>query len=146
MLLHGFVTLWLNPNAFGMTIDMPNLDLPDMPCDYQTITQAIIGVSQDLGLRMQNLMSILGINESSATDLLCGQGMLLENTQVQARAVDLLRLHNSLRSLVGGDATLARGWLHSPNKTFAGQKPIDVLQQADGIARISEHLDASLGR
>lgn len=123
---------------------MPHLNPPEQMRDPCSLNQAIVDASKQLDLKADDLMSILNVDEPFARDLLNGNDTLLENFEALSSARYLPPLLHSLLSLVGNDVTLARGWVQTANHAFEGQKPIEVMKQADGMARICAYLDARL--
>lgn len=105
------------------------------------LTQAVANATRRLGLRVNDLKDIVGISQPSATRLMRGQYLLRDKAKEWELSGHLVRLYRSLFSLVGGDDTLASGWIRSPNHAFSGQKPIDVIKRIDGMVHVCEYLD-----
>jgi uncharacterized protein (DUF2384 family) len=89
---------------------------------------------------------IVGVSQPTASRLLQGGYRIRETGKEWELSAHLVRLYRSLFSLVGGDDTLARGWLRSSNTAFSGQKPIDVIKRIDGLLHACEYLDAHRAR
>ncbi len=110
------------------------------------LTQAVADVTRRLGLRVNDLKDIVGISQPSATRLLRGNYLLRDKAKEWELSAHLVRLYRSLFSLVGGDYTLASGWIRSPNAAFLDQKPIDVIKRIDGMVHVCEYLDGHRAR
>lgn len=57
----------------------------------------------------------------------------------------LVRLFRSLDSITGGSKEAAKTWLNSENSAFAGRKPAELIETAEGLVRVVAYLDASRG-
>lgn len=56
-----------------------------------------------------------------------------------------LRLYLSLDAVVGGDAALARVWLHAENVRLCGV-PAERIRCVEGLVDVIQHLDGMRGR
>lgn len=103
--------------------------------------QAVSEVSKRLGIGPATLGQIIGVSELTASRVLRGERYLRASSKAAELSAFLVRLYLSLFLLVGDD-NLARGWLHSPNKAFLGQRPVDLIKHVDGLIHLCEHLDS----
>ena len=60
-------------------------------------------------------------------------------------ALLFLRLYRSLDTLVGGDESKARDWLHADNNHLGGI-PADRIRTVEGLVDVVQYLDAMRGR
>ena len=110
------------------------------------LTQAVIETALRLEIGPSDIGKIVGVSQPTASRLLNGEYALKESGKEWELSAHLVRLYRSLFSLVGGDDTLARGWLRSANKAFADQHPLAVIQRIEGLLHVCEHLDAYRAR
>ena len=54
-----------------------------------------------------------------------------------------IRIMNSLFSLVGYKEAEAINWLNKENKAFDNRKPVDILQEEDGLSKVATYLKES---
>ena len=110
------------------------------------LTQALAETANRLELGATEIGKIVGVSQPTASRLLKGEYLLKESAKEWELSAHLVRLYRSLFSLVGSDDSLARGWLRSANKSFAGQEPIALIKRIDGLIHVCEHLDAYRAR
>lgn len=110
------------------------------------LTQAVGEVARRLEMGPTEVGQIVGVSQPTATRLLRGDYHLREKAKEWELSGHLVRLYRSLFSLVGGDDSLARGWLRSANVAFSGQTPIALMKRVDGLVRVCDYLDASRAR
>jgi uncharacterized protein (DUF2384 family) len=110
------------------------------------LTSAVAEAARRLRIGPTEVGRIIGISQPTASRMLHGKYLLKDTAKEWELAAHLVRIYRSLFSLVGGDDALARSWLHSPNKAFAGAEPISLLARVDGLLRVSEYLDAHRSR
>ena len=110
------------------------------------LTQAVIETAQRLAIGPSDIGKIVGVSQPTASRLLKGDYVLKESSKEWELSAHLVRLYRSLFSLVGGDDTLAKGWLRSANEAFSDQHPIAVIQRIEGLLHVCEHLDAYRAR
>jgi uncharacterized protein (DUF2384 family) len=110
------------------------------------LTQALTETANRLELGPTEIGKIVGVSQPTASRLLKGEYLLKESAKEWELSAHLVRLYRSLFSLVGSDDSLARGWLRSANKAFAGQEPIALIKRIDGLIHVCEYLDAYRAR
>lgn len=110
------------------------------------LTQALTETAIRLELGPTEIGKIVGVSQPTASRLLKGEYLLKESAKEWELSAHLVRLYRSLFSLVGSDDSLARGWLKSANKAFAGQEPIALIKRIDGLIHVCEYLDAYRAR
>ncbi|MBK1681445.1 MbcA/ParS/Xre antitoxin family protein [Rhodocyclus tenuis] len=110
------------------------------------LTQALVETARRLEIGPTEIGRILGVSQPTASRLLKGDYVLKEAAKEWELSAHLVRLYRSLFSLVGGDDSLARGWLNSVNQAFAGQKPVALIKRVDGLLHVCEYLDAHRAR
>jgi uncharacterized protein (DUF2384 family) len=113
-----------------------------VPDRMRVLSTAVAETARRLELKTGDLGDIIGISQSSASRLVRGQFFLAENSKQWEMAALLVRLYRGLASIVGNSDELARGWLESPNRAFAEQRPIDIIKRVDGLVLACEYVDA----
>ena len=89
-----------------------------------------------------SLARILGIDPSTLSRRI-GRGLgLAESSREYEMALLWIRLFRSLDAIVGSQDASARAWLASPNQAFGGQRPVDLVEGAEGLVRVVQYLDA----
>ncbi len=86
---------------------------------------------------------ILGVSAPTVTRLYQGTYRLDARRKEWELALLFVRAYRSLDSIVGDEAT-ARRWLRSENRALDA-RPIDLLQDTEGLVRVVHYLDASRG-
>jgi len=115
--------------------------LPDAD-RVRVLGDATTEVAKKLGITSTQLARILGISQPSVSRLMAGRYQLNQHTKEWEMAVLLVRLFRSLFSIVGNNEQLTQDWLHSKNKAFNDQIPLDVIQKASGLVDACAYLDA----
>ena len=109
------------------------------------LSKAVLNAAEILGISNSRLAKILGVSPSTITRLGGGSYLLAEGKKEWEFGVLLVRLFRSLDSLIGGDNKLAARWMQSENRAFAGRKPAELIETAEGLVRVVSYLDASRG-
>jgi hypothetical protein len=105
---------------------------------------AAVAAAERLGLRNKHLAEVIGTSEASVSRLRSGRG-LDPATKEGELALLFLRLYRSLDTLVGGDDSKARAWLHAGNDHVGGV-PADRIRTVEGLVDVVQYLDAMRGR
>ena len=114
------------------------------PAAAQVLTRATLRAADNLGLTQRDLSSILGVSAASISRL--GKSRLIDQGSKEWElALLFLRLFRSLDSIVGGDVSAARAWVHAENDHLGGV-PRELVARVDGIVRVVEYLDALRGK
>jgi hypothetical protein len=73
---------------------------------------------------------------------------LADNADLLARAGHLLGIHKALRIMFPHDRDLAYRWISTPNRRFAGARPVDIMRRQgyEGILAVRRYLDFERGR
>jgi hypothetical protein len=73
---------------------------------------------------------------------------LADSADLLARASHLLGIHKALRIMFPYDRYLAYRWIRTPNRRFAGHKPVDIMKRDgyEGILAVRRYLDFERGR
>ncbi|NTV68161.1 MAG: DUF2384 domain-containing protein [Chlorobaculum sp.] len=109
------------------------------------LSKAVLKVAGILELSNSRLAKILGLSPSTITRLAAGAYLLAEGKKEWEFAVLLVRLFRSLDSISGGNEAVAAQWMRSENRAFAGRKPAELAETAEGLVRVVTYLDASRG-
>jgi uncharacterized protein (DUF2384 family) len=95
-------------------------------------------------LSQGELGEVLGTSPASISRTF-GAGRGVEPASAEGRlALLFVRIFRSLDTLVGGDASKAREWLHADNRHL-GARPLQLLSSAAGLVHVAEYLDAFRG-
>jgi uncharacterized protein (DUF2384 family) len=109
------------------------------------LSKAVLNAAEILGISNSRLAKILGVSPATITRLGGGAYRLSEGKKEWEFGVLLVRLFRSLDSIAGGDNELAARWMQSGNRAFAGRKPLELVETAEGLVRVVSYLDASRG-
>ena len=73
---------------------------------------------------------------------------LADSADLLARAGHLLGIHKALRILFPHNRDLAYRWVSTPNRRFAGARPLDIMKRDgyEGILAVRRYLDFERGR
>lgn len=108
------------------------------------LTRATLRAAERLGLSQRELSTVLGVSAASLSRL--GKHRQVDPASKEGElALLFLRAFRSLDSIVGGDADVARAWLHAENDHLGGV-PSALIARVDGLVRVVEYLDALRGK
>jgi len=107
-------------------------------------TRALLRAAKELDLPGRSLARVIGISEASVSRLTRGR-RIDPGSKEGELALLFLRLFRSLDTLVGGDASAARAWLHADNHHLGGV-PAILVESVTGLVDVIEYLDAMRGR
>jgi len=108
-----------------------------------TVSKALIRAAERLDISKTELSKILGLSAPTITRLYGGNYLLEEKRKEWEFALLLIRIFRSLDSILGNEKT-SQKWLKNHNKSLGG-KPIDLIQQTEGLVRVVQYLDSSRG-
>lgn len=117
----------------------------DQPDRQEVLSKALLRTGIYLGLTNARLGRVLGLSPATISRLHGGKYLLSDSRKEWELAVLLVRLFRSLDSITGGSKEAARTWLNSENEAFAGRKPVELIETAEGLVRVVSYLDASRG-
>lgn len=108
-----------------------------------TLSKAVIRTAERLHLSKTELAKVLGLSPPTITRLHSGHYVLEEKRKEWEFALLLNRVFRSLDSILANEKAI-RQWLNSNNLALAG-KPIELIQQTEGLVRVIQYLDSSRG-
>jgi hypothetical protein len=108
------------------------------------VAKATLAAGARLGLSSRHLAAVIGVSEASVSRLQHGRGISPDSKEGEL-ALTFVRLYRSLDTLVGGDDTKARAWLHAPNGHLGGV-PAERIRTVEGLVDVVQYLDAMRGR
>jgi len=111
----------------------------------EVLSKALLRTAVYLGITNARLGRVLGLSPATISRLHGGTYFLSGSRKEWELAVLLVRLFRSLDSITGGSKETARTWLNSENEAFAGRKPVELIETAEGLVRVVAYLDASRG-
>lgn len=108
----------------------------------RVLTKAVVNTANYLGIPQEKLADILGVSDSTVDGLYKESYRLAPEKAEWEYAVLLVRMYRSLDSIVGGSADDAKKWLVSENGAFEGRRPVELMVNAEGMARVVSYLDS----
>jgi len=114
------------------------------PDPAAVVAKAALSAAERLGLSNRHLASIIGSSEASISRMQRGRGVEPASKEGEL-ALMLVRLYRSLDTLIGGDDTKSRAWLHSMNAHIGGV-PAERIRTVEGLVDVVQYLDAMRGR
>ncbi len=108
-----------------------------------TLSKAVIRTAERLHLLKTELSKVLGLSPPTITRLYSGHYVLEEKRKEWEFALLLIRVFRSLDSILANDQAMQK-WLSSNNHALGG-KPIELIQQTEGLVRVIQYLDSSRG-
>ena len=117
---------------------------PGSPSDLEdkrarALTDAALSAAKRLGLGSTDLASILGVAEGAVAAMRKGERAVDGVNGEAERADALVKIVARLSTLLGAEETKWRSWIRGVNATFDA-KPIDLMKQRDGAARVRDYL------
>jgi hypothetical protein len=108
-----------------------------------TLSKAVIRTAERLHLSKTELSKVLGLSPPTITRLYSGHYVLEEKRKEWEFALLLIRVFRSLDSILANEQAIQQ-WLNSNNHALGG-KPIELIQQTEGLVRVIQYLDSSRG-
>ncbi len=108
-----------------------------------TLSKAVIRTAERLHLSKTELSKVLGLSPPTITRLYSGHYVLEEKRKEWEFALLLIRVFRSLDSILANGQAIQQ-WLNSNNHALGG-KPIELIQQTEGLVRVIQYLDSSRG-
>lgn len=109
------------------------------------LTKAVLRAAGILGISNSKLARILGLSPSTITRLVTGTYVLVEGKKEWEFAALLVRMFRSLDAISGGNEEIAAQWMRSENKALAGRKPVELVENVEGLVRVVTYLDSIRG-
>lgn len=113
----------------------------DSPDRAAVLTQATLRAAEQLGLSSRELAQVLGVSEASISRLKSSARKIHPESKEADLALTLIRIFRSLDPLVGGDSSLGKRWMASPNQALTDQTPKALIVSINGLARTLAYLD-----
>ncbi len=117
----------------------------EQPDRQEVLSKALLRTAIYLGITNAELGRVLGLSPATISRLHGGTYLLSVGRKEWELAMLLVRLFRSLDSITGGSKETARTWLNSDNDAFAGRKPVELIETAEGLVRVVAYLDAGRG-
>ena len=108
------------------------------------LSKAVTRAADRLEIPKNRLAKVLGLSPASVSRLYSGSYQLDSGRKEWELALLFVRAYRSLDSIVGDDR-VARAWLRSENLALHS-RPMDLIDQTEGLVRVVHYLDASRGR
>lgn len=118
-----------------------NYTIGIVPDAARVLSNAAARIAELWALSDAKFGAIIGLSESSASQLRAGLQFLEHETEPFERAQYLLQLFHSLDSWLGQDQTSVRSWLAAENLDFHAA-PAEVIVTVKGLLRTIAYLDA----
>lgn len=112
-----------------------------VPDAARVLSKAAARIAELLCLSDNKFGAIIGLSESSASQLRAGRHFLEEGTEQFERAQQLLRLFESLDNWLGHDQASLRSWLTTENLDL-GAAPAEIIVTVEGLLCTINYVDA----
>jgi Protein of unknown function (DUF2384) len=112
-----------------------------VPDAARVLSNAVARIAELWVLSDAKFGAIIGLPESSASQLRAGHQRLEHETEPFERAQYLLQLFHSLDSWLSQDQTSVRSWLAAENLVL-GAAPADIIVTVKGLLRTIAYVDA----
>ena len=116
----------------------------------ERLARIVVSLLDHWKLPLNDQAALLGLSvQSRSTIARYRRGEpLADNADLLARAGHLLGIHKALRIMFPHDRDLAYDWVTTPNRRFAGARPIDIMKRNgyEGILAVRRYLDFERGR
>jgi hypothetical protein len=116
----------------------------------ERLARMVVSLLDHWKLPLNDQAALLGLSvQSRSTIARYRRGEpLADNADLLARAGHLLGIHKALRIMFPHDRDLAYDWVTTPNRRFAGARPIDIMKRNgyEGILAVRRYLDFERGR
>ncbi|HEX2333518.1 MAG TPA: MbcA/ParS/Xre antitoxin family protein [Burkholderiales bacterium] len=116
----------------------------------ERLARMVVSLLDHWKLPLNDQAALLGLSvQSRSTIARYRRGEpLADNADLLARAGHLLGIHKALRIMFPHDHDLAYDWVTTPNRRFAGARPIDIMKRNgyEGILAVRRYLDFERGR
>lgn len=106
----------------------------------RTLTKAFLNAGKELGLNRAELGQVIGKDRTTLA-----RGRIDPDSKAGELALMLVRCYRALFVLVGGEPEQMRHWMHTPNH-HTGGVPAEQVRTVQGLARVTEYLDAMRGK
>ena len=111
------------------------------PDPTAVLTKAVLRAAEQLGMSALVLGTMIGLSGPSISRMKRGEFQLSQGSKPFELGVLFIRLFRSLDAITGGDATVARAWLRSPNNALSAS-PLEKMQTIAGLMDVIGYLDA----
>jgi transcriptional regulator with XRE-family HTH domain len=116
----------------------------------ERLARMVVSLLEHWDLPVNDQAALLGLSaQSRSTIARYRRGEpLADSADLLARAGHLLGIHKALRILFPHDRDLAYRWVSTPNRRFAGARPLDIMKRDgyEGILAVRRYLDFERGR
>lgn len=116
----------------------------------ERLARLVVSLLDHWGVPLNDQAALLGLSvQSRSTIARYRRGEpLADSADLLARAGHLLGIHKALRIMFPHDRDLAHRWVSTPNRRFAGARPLDIMKRHgyEGILAVRRYLDFERGR
>jgi transcriptional regulator with XRE-family HTH domain len=127
----------------------PQVDLHSR-ASRERLARMLAGLLDHWQVPLNDQAALLGLSaQSRSTIARYRRGEpLADSADLLARAGHLLGIHKALRIMFPHDRDLAYRWISTPNRRFAGARPLDIMKRQgyEGILAVRRYLDFERGR
>lgn len=127
----------------------PQVDLHARP-SRERLARMVVSLLDHWQLPLNDQAALLGLSaQSRSTIARYRRGEpFADSADLLARAGHLLGIHKALRIMFPHDRDLAYRWVSTPNRRFAGARPLDIMKRHgyEGILAVRRYLDFERGR
>ena len=115
------------------------------PARGVVLTKAVLRAAARLGLSGERLAKVIGVSAPTVSRMRKGAHVLEEGSKPYELAALLVRVFRSLDAIAGGEETVTKAWMTSPN-TALGAIPREAVGTITGLTRVVAYLDARRAR
>lgn len=116
----------------------------------ERLARMLVSLLDHWKLPLNDQAALLGLSaQSRSTIARYRRGEpLADSVDLLARAGHLLGIHKALRIMFPHNRDLAYRWVSTPNRRFAGARPLDIMKRHgyEGILAVRRYLDFERGR
>lgn len=117
--------------------------------DLSLVGDSVIEAAEALGLAREQIANAIGVSVPTIARM--KKGSPIPGSKPFEMALLVIRIYRALYAIVGGDASVMKHWMATPNKHFSEQSgqpqiPAELIQSVEGLTRILWYLDAMRGR
>jgi Protein of unknown function (DUF2384) len=127
----------------------PQVDLRTRP-SRERLARMVVALLEHWELPLNDQAALLGLSAQSRSSIArYRRGEPFgDSADLLARAGHLLGIHKALRMMFPHDRDLAYRWVGTPNRRFAGARPLDIMKRHgyEGILAVRRYLDFERGR
>ncbi len=108
--------------------------------EQRVLGEALKNALKRMGITQKDCEAIVGLSKSHLRTIL--QQGINPYSKTGELCLLVIRIYRSLYALVGGNQEHMKHWMHSPNRAFGEQAPVERMKQIDGLTEVLRYCDA----